>query len=119
MNMKFANHPNLGKANICVRISIMVRELSRVRTFVQALVIGSKTCPAIQARKCGLGPGHKEVKVPSRSDLIIKTPQYTSNMTSVENSVKCNKQGTIMHKATRKEVLQLKTFLSIPSDEKP
>jgi len=38
MNKKFANHPNFGKANIRVRISIMVRELSRVRTFVQALV---------------------------------------------------------------------------------
>jgi len=38
MNTKFANHPNFGKANIRVRISIMVRELSRVRTFVQALL---------------------------------------------------------------------------------
>ena len=41
MNTKFANHPNFGKANIRVRISIMVRKLSRVRTFVQALVEGA------------------------------------------------------------------------------
>jgi len=38
IHAKFANHPNIDKANIRVRISTMVRELSRARTFVQALV---------------------------------------------------------------------------------
>jgi len=51
MNTKVANHPNFGKANIRVRISIMVRELSRVRTFVQALLFTGETEKARQARQ--------------------------------------------------------------------